>query len=78
MGRVIDLVYNAIDAIQADDSLILDYDFMMGIFGDLQSELPELNTYMCVCVNLSSGLVRPFPILEVTKPRWTCLPPLGA
>jgi hypothetical protein len=33
---------------------------------------------VCVCVNLSSGLVRPFPILEVTKPRWMCLPPLGA
>ncbi len=33
---------------------------------------------VCVCVNLSSGLVRPFPILKVTKPCWTCLPPLGA
>ncbi len=31
-----------------------------------------------VCVNLSSRLVRPFPILEVTKPRWMCLPPLAA
>jgi hypothetical protein len=46
MGRVIDLVYNAFVAIQADDSLILDYDFMMGIFGELQSELLEFNTYM--------------------------------
>ncbi len=33
---------------------------------------------LIVCVNLSSGLVRPFPILKVTKPCWTCLPPLGA
>jgi len=46
MGRVIDLVYDAFVAIQADGTLILDYDFMMGIFGDLQTELPEFNTYM--------------------------------
>ena len=46
MGRVIDLVYDAFVAIQADGALILDYDFMMGIFGDLQTELPEFNTYM--------------------------------
>ena len=46
MGRVIDLVYNAFVAIQADGSLILDYDFMMGIFGELTHELPEFNTYM--------------------------------
>jgi hypothetical protein len=46
MGRVIDLVYDAFVAIQADESLILDYDFMMGIFGELKSELPEFNTYM--------------------------------
>ncbi len=26
--------------------MILNYDFMMGIFGELQTELPELNTYM--------------------------------
>jgi hypothetical protein len=31
MVRVIDLVYNAFVAIQADGSLILDYDFMVGI-----------------------------------------------
>ena len=46
MGRVIDLVYDACVAIQADGSLILDYDFMMGIFGELKHELPEFNTYM--------------------------------
>ena len=46
MGRVIDLVYDAFVAIQADGTLILNYDFMMGIFGDLQTELPEFNTYM--------------------------------
>jgi hypothetical protein len=34
MGRVIDLVYDAFVAIQADGTLILNYDFMMGIFGD--------------------------------------------
>jgi hypothetical protein len=46
MGSVIGLVYNAFLAIQADGSLILDYDFMMGIYGELQSEFPEFNTYM--------------------------------
>ena len=46
MGRVIDLIYNAFVAIQSDGSLILDYDFMMGIFADLQKEMPEFNTYM--------------------------------
>jgi len=46
MGRVIDLVYDAFVAIQADDALILDYDFMMGVFGELQTELPEFSTYM--------------------------------
>ena len=46
MGRVIDLVYDAFVAIQADGTLILNYNFMMGIFGDLQTELPEFNTYM--------------------------------
>ena len=49
MGRVIDLIYDAFVAIQSDGSLILDYDFMMGIFADLQKEMPEFNTYMCVC-----------------------------
>ena len=48
-GRVIDLIYDAFVAIQSDGSLILDYDFMMGIFADLQKEMPEFNTYMCVC-----------------------------
>ena len=48
MGRVIDLIYDAFVAIQSDGSLILDYDFMMGIFADLQKEMPEFNTYMCV------------------------------
>jgi len=46
MGRVIDLIYDAFVAIQADGALILDYDFMMGIFGELQTELPEFSTYM--------------------------------
>ena len=46
MGRVIDLIYDAFTAIQSDGSLILDYDFMMGIFADLQKETPEFNTYM--------------------------------
>ena len=32
--------------IQSDGSLILDYDFMMGIFADLQKEMHEFNTYM--------------------------------
>jgi hypothetical protein len=45
-GRVIDLVYNAFVAIQADGLLILDYDFMMGICVVFQKELQDLNTYM--------------------------------
>ena len=36
------------------------------------------NPIVCVCVNLFSGQERPFPILELTKARWTCLPPLEA
>jgi len=32
----------------------------------------------CVCVNLGTGQRRPFPILELTKARWTCPPPLAA
>jgi len=44
--RVIDLIYDAFIAIQSDGSLILDYDFMIGIFADLQKEMPEFNTYM--------------------------------
>jgi hypothetical protein len=46
MGRVINLVCNAIVAIQADGSLILKYNFMMSIFADLQKELQEFNTFM--------------------------------
>ncbi len=29
---------------------------------------------ICVCVNLGTGQRRPFPILELTKARWTCPP----
>ena len=43
---MIDLVYDAFVNIQADGALILNYDFMMGIFGELQTEWPEFNTYM--------------------------------
>ena len=46
MERVIELVYNAFVAIQADGMLILDYDFMIGIFVDLQKKLPDFNTNM--------------------------------
>ena len=46
LGRVIDLVYDAFVAIQADGTLTLNYDFMMCILGDLQTELPEFTTYM--------------------------------
>ncbi len=46
MGKVIDLIYDAFIAIQSDGSLILDYDFMIGIFADLQKEMHEFNTYM--------------------------------
>jgi len=44
MGRVIDLVYDEFVNIQADGTLIINYDFMMPIFGELQTELPEFNT----------------------------------
>ncbi len=46
MERVIDLIYDAFIEIQSDGSLILGYVFMMGIFADLQKEVPEFNTYM--------------------------------
>jgi hypothetical protein len=46
MGRVIDLVYDAFVAILSDGSLILDYDFMMDTFADLQKKMSEFNTYM--------------------------------
>jgi hypothetical protein len=32
---------------------------------------------VCVCVDLSSGQRRPFPILRLTKACWTYPPPLG-
>jgi hypothetical protein len=32
---------------------------------------------VCVCVDLSSGQGRSFPILRLTKGCWTYLPPLG-
>jgi hypothetical protein len=41
MGRVIYLFYNEFVAFQADGLLILDYDFIMRIFFDLQKELPN-------------------------------------
>ena len=46
VGQVIDLIYVAFVAIQADGTLIIDYDFMMEISSDLQQELPEFNAYM--------------------------------
>ena len=43
-----------------------------------RSQHPVVPTVSSVCVNLSSRQERPFPILELTKACWTCLPPLGA
>ena len=43
---MIDLVYDAFVNLQADGTLIINYDFMMGIFGELQTELPEFSMYM--------------------------------
>ena len=40
------IIYHAFVAIQADGRLIINYDFMMGIFSDLQQELPEFNISM--------------------------------
>ena len=46
MGRVIDLVYDAFVEILSDGLLILDYDFMMDTFADLQKKMSKFNTYM--------------------------------
>ncbi len=88
MGRIIDLVYNAFVAIQADGSLILDYDFMMGIFGELKHELPEFNTYMTwylrrrkatlldhpVLLSMSSQLTRGQKCCSIQQKDRTCKP----
>ena len=46
MGRAVDLLYSACHEFRDNGELFLDYDFMMGIFADLQKEIPEFNTYM--------------------------------
>ena len=45
MGKAIDLLYEAFVKIEADDSLILDHEFMMNIFSPLYEQLMEFKKY---------------------------------
>ncbi len=46
MGRAVDLMYNAFVEVKLDRELMLDEDFIMGIFSPLYKELPELKAYL--------------------------------
>ena len=47
MGRMaVDLMYNAFIEVESDGELMLDEDFIMGIFAWLYEELPELKAYL--------------------------------
>ena len=46
MGRAVDLMYNAFVEVESDGELMLDEDFIMGIFSPLYKELPEFNGYL--------------------------------
>ncbi len=46
MGRAVDLMYNAFVEVELDGELMLDEDFIMGIFSPLYEELPEFNGYL--------------------------------
>eukprot|EP00957_Ditylum_brightwellii_P144287 10992778-Ditylum_brightwellii.AAC.1 len=45
MGRMVDMLENALEAILGEGTLILDENFMMGIFKELQEELPPFAKY---------------------------------
>ena len=45
-GRAVDLMYNAFVEVESDGELMLDEDFIMGIFSPLYEELPEFNGYI--------------------------------
>jgi hypothetical protein len=46
MGRAVDLMYNAFVEVESDGELMLNEDFIMGIFLPLYDELPEFNGYL--------------------------------
>ncbi len=46
MGRAVDLIYNAFVEVELDGELMLDEDFIIGIFSPLYKELPEFNGYL--------------------------------
>ena len=45
MGRVLDMLYNNMQTLRHDPSLILDQSFMMDIFKQYQKELPPFHKY---------------------------------
>ena len=46
MGKVVDLLHDAMLKVQSDGSLLLDHDFIMNIFSSLRDELPEFDRYL--------------------------------
>jgi len=46
MGRAVDLMYNAFVEVESNGELMLDEDFIMGIFSPLYEELPEFKAYL--------------------------------
>ncbi len=46
MGRVIDLLHDAMLKVQSNGALLLEYDFMMNIFSPLCAELPKFDYYL--------------------------------
>jgi len=46
MGKVVDLLHDAMLKVQSDGSLLMDYDFIMNIFSPLRNELPKLDDYL--------------------------------
>ena len=46
MGRVFDPLHVAMLKVQANGSLLLDYDFIMNIFSPLYKELPDFKAYL--------------------------------
>ena len=46
MGRVINLLHAALSEIQTDDSLMLDYEYVMSFFQPFCNDLPEFESYM--------------------------------
>lgn len=73
MGRAVDLIHGACNEIVGDVSLIHDESFMLHIFDDLRSELPEFDAYLkhefenkkTECVKASS--TKAIPLKELIK-----------